>query len=231
MQPPTLSIKQIISLSGQLYFENLFPILKVSLAGVIVSFPISWLMSSDDYKTHMLGLWLSPVSFFVTLLILGTLILLFDQISMGAPVCLSRAFYRSLTAFGRYFLCSVVAGLIICLGFFLLILPGIYLSVIFLFAPYFSLLDGRGVWESLKESKRIVKGDFWKILGVYALIILSGCFLCFYTVLIKKLMDGAMAFIMVGIMNVIIAVLWPLFVAIFYNLFTKLKKIKTVPAA
>ena len=223
---PTFSIKQIISLSGQIYVQDFLRIFSISLVGVILGFPISWMVSSDDFGTHMLGLWLSPLSFVVNLLVLSIIIFLFDQLAKGESVSFNLAFQRALSRFWSYFLCSVVAGLLICLGFFLLILPGIYLSVIFLFAPYINLLDGQGVWDSLRTSKRMVKGDFWKIFGVYAIIIALGCFLTFYTYIIRKIMPGTMTIILVAVINVIAAVLWPLFVAIFYNLFMQLKNNK-----
>ena len=51
-------------------------------------------------------------------------------------------------------------------GLLALIIPGIFLAIKLFFYDYLILLDNKGIIESLKESWRITKGNFWKIMGL-----------------------------------------------------------------
>lgn len=66
---------------------------------------------------------------------------------------------------GRYFLISLVVGLIIFLGLILLIIPAIIFGVWYSFTTWLVLDKGMGVKEALKTSKSMVSGKFWKVLG------------------------------------------------------------------
>jgi hypothetical protein len=59
----------------------------------------------------------------------------------------------------------VVLGIAIGLGFLLLIIPGVLFLVWFVFAEFELMLKGSGVKAAMMNSKTLVKGRFWKILG------------------------------------------------------------------
>lgn len=55
---------------------------------------------------------------------------------------------------------------VILLGAFLcLILPGIYLSILFSFSQYVLVDEGKRGWEALQTSARYIKGDAWHAIG------------------------------------------------------------------
>jgi hypothetical protein len=56
--------------------------------------------------------------------------------------------------------------------FFLMIIPGIIFMVYWIFSSYVFLGDGKGINESLKESKKVVKGNWWRVVGYVILLIL-----------------------------------------------------------
>jgi hypothetical protein len=62
-------------------------------------------------------------------------------------------------------LLGIVAGLITVLGFLLLIVPGVLFVVWFSFASYILIIEGLGVKASMQQSKELVKGRFWPVLG------------------------------------------------------------------
>ena len=78
---------------------------------------------------------------------------------------------------------KIAVGVIVAIGFILLIVPGIIAALAFLFTPY--LIVERKLWpiEAMKESARITKGHRWQlfllslallglnILGVLALVV------------------------------------------------------------
>lgn len=66
--------------------------------------------------------------------------------------------------FVRYLGLSLLLLVILGIGFVLLIIPGIILSIMFQFAPYLVIDKGLGPIEALKESARLTKGYKWKLL-------------------------------------------------------------------
>ena len=67
----------------------------------------------------------------------------------------------------------LMAALIIA-GFFLLVLPGIYLSVAYSFAPYLIVEKNMGVWEALETSRKAITAYWWRYFGlmIVALILI-----------------------------------------------------------
>ncbi|MBF0511485.1 MAG: hypothetical protein HQL13_04055 [Candidatus Omnitrophica bacterium] len=224
MNNPNLSIKQIFTSSFAIYEKHFFPLFGVSLLIVLLNFPVNWLLSLEDNHLKLVGVLMAPVIFMVSLLFFSVLIVSLDQTTKGESVDLKVSFKQSLGVFWGYLCCSMITGLIIGLGFLLLIIPGLYLTIIFFFAPYFILLDGKQTSAALKESKRIVKGNMAQICKIYGLIILMVMPVLGLTVLIQKVTYGAVACILLLVINVVLASLWPFIAAVFYNLFIQLKK-------
>jgi len=59
---------------------------------------------------------------------------------------------------------TLLFGLIMLGGILLLIIPGFIWSVKYFFTPIISALEGKKAKEALKESKSLVKGNFWQII-------------------------------------------------------------------
>lgn len=74
--------------------------------------------------------------------------------------------------FFKYLLAGIVLGIILILGFVLLIIPGIILSLIFAFTLYLVVDRGLGPIAALKESARLTKGNRWNLLLLTLAIIL-----------------------------------------------------------
>jgi uncharacterized membrane protein len=79
-------------------------------------------------------------------------------------VAYRRAFLSSV-------LTSVLLGICIGIGFLLLVIPGIILSVRLAFAPLLVVDEGLGPTAALAESWRRTSGHFWTIFGVWLLAI------------------------------------------------------------
>ncbi len=70
-----------------------------------------------------------------------------------------------------YFLASVLYFIIVFLGIILLIIPGVYLAIRFIFFEYFIIDKKMGIVESLKESWKITQGKFWGVFAFSAALI------------------------------------------------------------
>jgi len=62
-----------------------------------------------------------------------------------------------------YAIISILAGVLVILGVFLLIVPGIIFANWFAFAPLVTLIEGLHGTGALKRSKELVAGRFWPI--------------------------------------------------------------------
>lgn len=58
----------------------------------------------------------------------------------------------------------LLTWLITMIGFIFLILPGIILGFFLVFAPFILVLEKKGIVDSIAESFRLVKNNFWEIL-------------------------------------------------------------------
>lgn len=71
-------------------------------------------------------------------------------------------------AFLPYLAVKIITTIAVLVGLVLLIVPGIILALMFIFATYLVVDTGRGPIEALKESMRITKGHKW---GLFALML------------------------------------------------------------
>lgn len=75
------------------------------------------------------------------------------------------AWERALPVLPRYFVTSLFVGVWICIGFLLLIIPGIIFSVQYTFSALVSVLEGKKATEAMAQSKSYVKGRWGAVAG------------------------------------------------------------------
>ncbi len=73
--------------------------------------------------------------------------------------------------FWKYVGAAILSGIIIAVGFVLLIVPGIIFSLMFMFVGYLVIDRKLGPVEALRESKRITDGHKWDLLLLFLAII------------------------------------------------------------
>jgi len=69
---------------------------------------------------------------------------------------------------------SILVGLVVGIGFVLLIVPGILAAIFFMFSTVLVIDRNLGPIEAMKESMRIGRGHRWTLLGLLALLALIG---------------------------------------------------------
>jgi hypothetical protein len=87
----------------------------------------------------------------------------------------NRFSYRELLRNGNlrywnFFVFNIVFGIFLVLLFLALIIPGIIFGVYWVFACYIFLDKKYKIGKSLKESKRMIKGRWWKTFGYILLV-------------------------------------------------------------
>lgn len=89
--------------------------------------------------------------------------------------------------FWKYLGASILTGLVVWVGFMLLIVPGIYWALKFQFFGYFVVEQGREPVEAMRMSSRITHSVKWKLFGfglVLALINIVGTICLFIGLLV-----------------------------------------------
>lgn len=90
-------------------------------------------------------------------------------------------FFRGFNNFLQIFLVSLVSGLLIALGFLLLIIPGIYLAVAYFFAISLVIEKRFDFWTALETSRKLVSKRWFSFFGFGLLLFLlnlGGLLLC-----------------------------------------------------
>ena len=113
------------------------------------------------------------ISFAATFVVQATLIKAVQDVRDGR-VDLDLA--ETVRAAGPYILpvigASILAGIGVAIGFFLLIVPGLILLTYWCLIVPFIVIAGAGVFESFSNSMRTVRGYAWRVFGTYVLVFL-----------------------------------------------------------
>lgn len=126
----------------------------------------------------------------------AALILFLDARSRGESPHTADVLAMALTLWPRYALLTAMSTLLILLGLSLYFLPGLWLMVTLAFAEYLLVLRGMPALAAMKESFRLTRGHFLRILI---------CLLCVMTPL--WLLKGASVAAWPDLQNPLLAVL------------------------
>jgi uncharacterized membrane protein len=74
--------------------------------------------------------------------------------------------------FWSYFIANLAVGILVAIGFVLLIVPGIIAMLMFMFSSFIVIDREKGPIESMAVSKLITKGKRWPLLGFILLLLL-----------------------------------------------------------
>ena len=94
----------------------------------------------------------------------GALILFLDARTRGESPRTQDVWAMALTLWPRFALLTAMSTLLILLGLSLYFLPGLWLMVVLAFAEYLLVLRGMPALQAMKESLRLTRGHFWRIL-------------------------------------------------------------------
>ena len=64
----------------------------------------------------------------------------------------------------------IIEGVLVVVGFFLLVIPGIYLAVSFVFVAQTVVLERTGAWQGLQRSRELVRGSWWRVFFIWLLV-------------------------------------------------------------
>ena len=120
--------------------------------------------------------------------LMGGLFLYFLKKIRNEKATVETAFCGFSQRFLQLFLAGFVTSLLTWLGF-LLILPGIYLLVAWLFTLPLVIDKGLDFWSAMELSRKVITKHWWKFLGlgiVLLLLIFAGVVMCFVGVFVMS---------------------------------------------
>lgn len=81
-------------------------------------------------------------------------------------------FFQGFNKFLPLFLVSLVSGVLIAIGFLLLVLPGVYLAVAYLFAQPLVIDKSADFWQAMETSRKLVTKKWFSFFGLLLMIFL-----------------------------------------------------------
>lgn len=94
---------------------------------------------------------------------------------------------------------SLLINTAVILGLFLLIIPGIYLSITFVFTIPLIIDKQLGIIEAMKTSYSVVNKKWWKFFGLYMTLVFY-CILCIFTIGIGFIWVLPLTFLVNGVL-------------------------------
>jgi len=82
------------------------------------------------------------------------------------------AVQAALPKFVPVFLTSLLVQVLVSLGMFFLIVPGVFLAVMLLVSTIACILEDRSPVEALKRSRELTRGNRWRVLGLVLILAL-----------------------------------------------------------
>lgn len=192
MNNQLFSIGEAIKVGWEKAKSNIGSFFLIILGSWIISALVGALSGGAE-DTSAIGIIVGLLSWVVALFLQMGITRVVLKVLDGGKAALSD-FTSNPERFGKFLLGNLLAGLIIAVGFVLLIIPGIILSIRLQFVPYLIVEKNLGPVDALKRSWEITRGHTWNLflfglvcilvvlLGLIALFI--GLFWAMPTVLI-----------------------------------------------
>lgn len=179
------SIGTVLDKGFQLFRASFSATWGLAFAAALAAAPLGQTFGALGTATPGPGLAGAAVLFWIIYMIIicivySTMLIRIGGVASGEPVELSTALKRGVGRSGAFLGASIAYGVVVMLGFMLLLIPGLYFAVAYVLASFAVVLEDRGPIQSLGDSFRLVKGNWWRtatILTVAAFIYLVLYFL------------------------------------------------------
>lgn len=157
---------QLFKEAFDMMYQNIGLFLGILLVPVALSF-VAALMGPTSAEQSV-GIGPSPA--YLVMSLISGIVNVFMAIAVilaiqNNSISVVEAYKQSTPFFLRYILMSILMFVLLFIGFLLLIVPGIILTVWFSFSTFVLVLERGGVVESLKKSREYVRGRWWAVFG------------------------------------------------------------------
>ncbi len=139
--------------------------------------------------------------------------------------CLRSGLSRAVPLFGL----AIVSGLAILMGFFLFVIPGIYLALMWMVAGPAIIAERKGVFDSMSRSSRLTEGHRWSLLGLSLIFFVAALLLAILIAIVPGILvavSGAADLVTPVVSGVSQAVFTVLGAALIASVYVELRSIK-----
>ena len=177
-------VGQLISDSIDLYKSSwrlflwviLLPILATIVAVIVIGAIIATILavSGGEVTPARIPLLIPPaIVGLLALIIINALgkIALIKAIQLKGQAKVRKLFKPGWPLVTKYIILQLIVGIVILVGFLLLVVPGIVFSIWFIFSSIILVVEGTGGTHAMRRSKYYVRGKFWGILGRILLLV------------------------------------------------------------
>jgi hypothetical protein len=144
----------------------------------------------------------SGVAFLITslaqLVLSGFLTVVVGQAVLGRSVSVAEAWARLRPRLLPLFALTILYGLIVLGGTLLLVIPGIWLFVLYALAAPALVLESAPIGRAFGRSRALVRGSWWRVCGILLLATLLGAIVAGVIQLPFSLFSGISAFLAHG---------------------------------
>ena len=167
----TFSIKDAIKYGWDKTWENFLFILGVTALSLIVSVFVGQVEELLGDGAPLMGVVMFVVSFVISSIVTIGYYKIFLNLYDGKHTDF-KDLYKHYKLFWGYFITSVIYGIAVVIGLILLVIPGIYLMIKYMFSLII-LIDEENIspTEALSKSSDITLGVKWTLLGFILLLI------------------------------------------------------------
>ena len=124
---------------------------------------------------NLLTLQIQPIGSVINVIVMPILISGFfyaaHQIDKGEKLTIND-FFRGFNSWMNILIASILSGVLVALGLFLLVIPGIYLAVAYTFAIPFIVYADFEYWEAMEASRQLITKNFWNIMGLILVLLM-----------------------------------------------------------
>jgi hypothetical protein len=160
-----------------LYRHSLKETFVFAFLSALVSAPAGRMVTPGEPVDVGMVAIVSVVSFVLSLLLYAPIIAKIHAVQHDEKLTAGEAMALSLRRFPVLLGVIVLYFLAVLAGFVALLIPGIFLAVVFIFSPIAAVTEPKGVIESLKYSFELVRGRWWRtavlltIIGIVAFVL------------------------------------------------------------
>ena len=176
------SIGGVLDSGFMLYRESLSQAYLLAAVGALVTSPVNFFLEPYFARTGVSGLigstgLLVIAIVLITVVMYAALIARIDAVARGAPLSMGQALSLGVQRMGTMLLSGLLLGVVIAVGFCLVIIPGLIFMIWLVFAPFAVVIERRGAFESLSYSRAIVRGHWWRtavlltIIGIVLMVV------------------------------------------------------------
>ena len=157
---------QLFKDAFSIFSQNIVLFLGILLVPVVFSFVTG--LFAPTAAEQSVGIGFSPA--YMVMALLSGIVNVFMSIAIilaiqNNALTVMESYKQSMPFFLRYIGLSIVMSVLLFLGFLILIIPGIILSVWFAFSTFVLVVERAGIIDSIKKSREYVRGHWWAVFG------------------------------------------------------------------